>query len=437
MEELRKLLSTAFEERTALTNELSLAKYDEKEASRRFTKWDNGFLMKRCFKSAFAARKEAAEIARAKVQELGEQLRLTTIATEISLDPEQSEPYYRMRDAFSALAECKVIWNVLTQQSIDRIALRSWAETLISRKPLSFRLDSCDLIQWEQNVPHLPNLTGGDMYLYPGFILYRASRQAFALIESLNMDLKYESAEFVENEPVPSDSQVVGRTWAKCNKDGTPDRRFHDNYQIPVARYGTLNLFTHDGLDVRYMCSNAAAAERFAKAWQQFRVACGAPSEPICQDINPTNTPDNLLATVRKVRQTVDNLETAVQRFTDANDKFTEIVTANVHPREDGGSRLIITTDDLDAYKTAIADLIAASKDLEAGAELLTGTKVFGRVFPSAAARGKYQRALLVSRFQILFIFPDFSDNLAGTGDPLKWARVAIIDANVFADRFD
>src|SRR5260370_17966200 len=81
---------------------------------------------------------------------------------------------------------------------------------------------SCDLIQWEHKVPHLQNHTGGDMYIYPGFILYRASRQAFALIDFHDVSLKLVSTQFTEADTVPSDSQIIGHTWAKSNKDGTP-----------------------------------------------------------------------------------------------------------------------------------------------------------------------------------------------------------------------
>ena len=53
----------------------------------------------------------------------------------------------------------------------------------IDRELVQFGLGGCDLIQWNQKVPHLRNAKGGDPYLYPGFILYRAAREAFSLIE--------------------------------------------------------------------------------------------------------------------------------------------------------------------------------------------------------------------------------------------------------------
>jgi hypothetical protein len=60
----------------------------------------------------------------------------------------------------------------------------------------------------------------------------------------------YVSAELsvVEPDPVPKDSRVVGQTWAKANKDGSRDKRFADNYEIPIALYGSLVLKSDNGL---------------------------------------------------------------------------------------------------------------------------------------------------------------------------------------------
>lgn len=273
MAHLRSLMKDAYHERETLTNEIATATSEANTATSRYQSWGRGFLFRRLFKQSFAVRKETAETAAAKLEELREQLRLTTIATEITLDREQAEPYFRMRDEFVVLSGCQKIWNVLTEKQIDRVAERSTAHTVITRNPLTFGLDSCDLIQWEQKVPHLQNHTGGDMYIYPGFILYRASKQAFALIDFQTVTLKLVSMRFTETDTIPSDSQVIGQTWAKSNKDGSQDRRFQGNYQIPVVHYGSLLFSTPDGLDVRYMCSNPSFAERFARAWSAVRMS--------------------------------------------------------------------------------------------------------------------------------------------------------------------
>ena len=268
---LRHLLTHAHEEYTALEREIAVAAWEGSKATERYKSWNRGFLFKRLFKTAFATHKDNSDMALAKMDELQEQLRQTRIATEITIDKEQAEPYYQMRDDFAALCSCHTIWNLLTERAIDQVKQRSISNVVVDRTPVQFKLDSCDIIQWDQQVPHLTNRTGGDMFVYPGFILYRASKQAFALIEFRDVDVKYTTVRFTDRDAIPADSHIVGHTWQYANKDGRPDRRFGNNHQIPIAQYAELLFTSRDGLDVRYMFSNPALAERFVQGWSVFR----------------------------------------------------------------------------------------------------------------------------------------------------------------------
>jgi hypothetical protein len=355
LEQLRHLLTDAYNERDELTREISSATTEATTATRRYQNWERGFLLKRLFKQSFATRKETAETAAAKLEELQEQLRLTTIATEITVDREQAEPYYRMRDAFAALSECQKVWNVLTEKAIDRVAERSNANTAVTRTPVPLSLNSCDLIQWEQKVPHLPNRTGGDMYIYPGFILYRASKQAFALIDSRDVQLRFVSTQFTETDPVPSDSQIIGRTWAKCNKDGSPDRRFRDNYQIPIANYGTLLFSTADGLDVRYIFSNAGKAEEFVKAWAAFRASFVSQASDGRPDGSQTG--DSPLAAFGRFKTAHDSYAAAIPELRKANDEFVAKITTPTENRT-------MSKDEFMAYMAAVVRFIETAKML-------------------------------------------------------------------------
>ena len=66
----------------------------------------------------------------------------------------------------------------------------------------------------------------------------------------------YKPYRFIEEDGVPSDSKVVGQEWAKTNKDGSRDKRFAGNYQIPIALYGELILKSATGLDEKFVVSN-------------------------------------------------------------------------------------------------------------------------------------------------------------------------------------
>jgi hypothetical protein len=337
LEPLRNLLSEAYDERHELTTELSTATYEAKNAKEHFDSWNRGFLMKRIRKGAFAGRKDASETAAAKVQELEEQLRLTTLATEIAVDREQAEPYYRMRDDFAALSECQSVWSIVSEKAVDRVKERSTANKAVTRDPVSFSLNACDLIQWDQRIPHLPNRTGGDMYVYPGFILYRASKQAFALIDFRDVALHYVSTQFTETDPLPPDASVVGYTWAKANKDGSPDRRFQGNYQIPIAHYGELLFSTPDGLDVRYLCSKAALAERLAVSWLAFRTSFASPTVQLSGTASEESA----------------RFHAAYEKFNAANDAFRDLFMPS--------GKGTLQQSDFTSYMATVAEFLSAA----------------------------------------------------------------------------
>lgn len=270
LKELKHLIQMAYEQQEETGREYSKAKQEDTRATARFKSWDNGFLMKKLFKNSFLARKAEAEIATAKTSELEEQLQLCKISTQIELSKEQAEPFFKMRDDFTAMAECAAIWDVKAERSTDRFRERTIADRKVSRERIMFTLKSCDLIQWEQQVPHLQNANGGDVFLFPGFILYRASKTAFSVIDFHDVKLTTALVRFHEEDGVPSDSTVIGKTWAKTNKDGSRDKRFANNYEIPIALYGDLTLKSETGLWEEFQFSNPDRLERFAKSWNAF-----------------------------------------------------------------------------------------------------------------------------------------------------------------------
>jgi hypothetical protein len=270
LKELKRVIQTAYEEHEDISRELETARQERREAQDKYVAWDNGFLFKRIFKKTFAKRKADSDTAKAKVEELEQQLHLTTVSTHVEIAREQAEPYFRMRDEFASLSECAAIWDIKTHRATDKFRERTIADMRLGRDRVTFSLGSCDLIQWEQRVPHLENANGGDLFLYPGFILYRAAREAFSVIDFHDVKVNCGLVEFHEEEGVPSDAKVVGQTWFKANKDGSPDRRFANNHPIPIAAYASLTLKSETGLWEEYQFSNPERLVQFLKAFNGF-----------------------------------------------------------------------------------------------------------------------------------------------------------------------
>jgi len=276
LKDLKQVIQTAYVEHEDISGQLETARQEKERASQRFLSWENGFLFKKVFKAKFAKRKAEAETATAKVAELEEQLRLTTIATQVEIAPEQAEPYFKMRDTFALLSESGAVWDIKSYQATDKFHERTTAETRIDRQKVAFVLGNCDLIQWEQKVPHIRNAKGGDLFLYPGFIVYRAAKEAFSVIDFHDVKSNAALVKFQEEQGVPQDSKVIGQTWAKSNKDGGRDKRFANNYQIPVVLYASLSLKSETGLWEEFQFSNPERLQLFLQDWAKFVNSFGA-----------------------------------------------------------------------------------------------------------------------------------------------------------------
>lgn len=266
----RDALQVAQQERDDLAAALATALPAAAEAEVRHRAWADGFFWRRVRPARFAAFAAEAEEMRARADELEEQLRLTTLATEITLPPEDADVYGALTDAFDALSRCASIWDTTHRVATDRVRQRTIAEDSIERTPVRFGVGAADVITSAWRVPHLGNANGGDLYLYPGFVLYRVSRGAFAVLEARDVAVEHAPTRFVETDRVPPDSEIVGQTWRYANKNGTPDRRYADNPAIPLARYGAVRFRSASGLREDYLVSDDTAAERFAAAWHRY-----------------------------------------------------------------------------------------------------------------------------------------------------------------------
>ncbi len=278
LKELKQFVQTAHQQYQEISRDLDSARDSKIMWEQKLTRWDRGFLLKRIFKKKFASRREMFDTETARVAELEEQLRLSVISTQIDVEGEQAEMYYRMRDAFAGLCECAVIWDVKTYQATDKFHERTVADTRIGRDRVRFELGRCDLIAWDKDIPHLRNAKGGELYLYPGFILYRAALAAFSLIEYHEVIPGAKYVRFHEEDGVPADALVVGTTWAKANKDGSRDRRFANNCQIPIAQYGSLLLQSGSGLWEEFQFSNPERMFSWVKSLIAFTASFAAVS---------------------------------------------------------------------------------------------------------------------------------------------------------------
>lgn len=267
MDGFRQLLQEAQKEEADITAEVKKLEPVAARSTRRAASWSRGWLFKRLLPKAAARILQQAEEDAARLAELREQLALCRVRTEIEVPNELVEPYRQVIEAFRALASSAATWDTIASRATDRAAERTTATRTIDRKPVRFQQAKCRVIDFPEPVPCLRNHNGGDLFLYPGFVLVHGNGGTFAVLDVREVRLDIQETQFHEAESVPPDAQVIGHTWLRANKDGSPDRRFNGNRQIPVARYGRLTIASSNGLSEEWMASNVDAALAFGRAW--------------------------------------------------------------------------------------------------------------------------------------------------------------------------
>ncbi|MBC8036546.1 MAG: hypothetical protein H7X89_04955 [Rhizobiales bacterium] len=129
-----------------------------------------------------------------------------------------------------------------------------------------------ELVQFDGRALSFGNANGEDILVYPSVALMPRRDGQFALIDIREISLDFRSVQFVEEDAVPADAKVVHETWAKVNKNGSPDLRFKGNYRIPVCLYGRLLFTSPGGLREEYQFSNIEAVENFSRAFDAYKI---------------------------------------------------------------------------------------------------------------------------------------------------------------------
>lgn len=203
--------------------------------------------------------------------QLKQQIEQCYVGLDVAFDPEILASYQRLVAAFKQMAASQKIWDVTSAHHQDRVAARSAASTVVEKKEVRFGIKPLPDMRTDFEVLYFQNANGADLYLYPGFMVMYSSKMSFALVGLDELRFGYHGVRFTETGTVPADSKIIDRTWAKVNKNGTPDKRFNGNYQIPIVKYGCFTMETATGMNEEYECSNYESTELFGQALTAYQ----------------------------------------------------------------------------------------------------------------------------------------------------------------------
>lgn len=164
------------------------------------------------------------------------------------------------------LSQSQKLWRVTESGDIATPYLHkrnAGASTLISSVPTAAGL--AGPTQLKTNI-QIPSMVAGKSALYflPDRLLIRDGKN-FTDVSYEHLQVFQTTVRFIESGAPPADATMVDTTWTYVNKDGGPDRRFNNNRQLPVMRYGRVVLTTTAGLYWIIQISRYQAAEPVAQ----------------------------------------------------------------------------------------------------------------------------------------------------------------------------
>lgn len=266
LKELKDTLLEAYMDRIELSNEIQQTKKDLIRAK-------NNYMVARIFLIGFIfkAFKKKVDQKNDYLVDLEKQLKNAFVNIDIHFDENFLETYQLLVASYQSLLAVEKIWDITATFEQDKQTTRSSASIVVERVPARFKFDSIDIIQSSYPAFHLENKNGGDLYIYPAFVISTTSSKQFSVIDIHDIKLTCDIQRFLEEDQIPSDSQILGKTWAKVNKDGSRDRRFAGNYEIPIVQYGRIQLESSTGLNETYSFSNLEKAKDFTNAFNKYK----------------------------------------------------------------------------------------------------------------------------------------------------------------------
>lgn len=177
------------------------------------------------------------------------------------LDPGAEVRFKAIITAVGALQRCQKLWRVERRRFTSDWKRNAGANSLNNRKCVDVGTSTPPNVECNLQVPTI-NFGDGGLYFFPDRILVLQSRQ-FGAVSYEDLQVESVITRFIEDEAVTKDTQIVGRSWRYMNKDGGPDRRFNNNYEIPVVLYGELTLRSSTGLNLVLQTSRPDVANEF------------------------------------------------------------------------------------------------------------------------------------------------------------------------------
>ena len=169
------------------------------------------------------------------------------------------------------MERCHAIWAVNSEYVHGDWKRHGGAGTSVTRKQIHVGWGGPSLVETNARIGFL-NVGGTKLYFFPDRLLIFGPGGVRS-VRYGELSVNPGTVSFREEQGVPADARVTGKTWRYVNKSGGPDRRFNNNYQIPVVSYGTVDVQAPSGLRLSLQTSAEDVASNAAKLVRDLQAA--------------------------------------------------------------------------------------------------------------------------------------------------------------------
>ena len=182
------------------------------------------------------------------------------------LDPAAEERYKALVDAIDRIASVNKIWFVKAVGDITN--LHAWkknsgASSLVDNQETSISYALSKGVASNVTPPVIV-IDGKSCYFFPDCVLIEENKRFGAVrYETIRTAIRDQRMIMPSS---PYDATVVGQTWKYVNKNGSPDRRYKDNMQMPICLFEEIGMVSDSGFKGLLQVSKYGVSKAFGSA---------------------------------------------------------------------------------------------------------------------------------------------------------------------------
>ena len=186
-----------------------------------------------------------------------------------NIDNESEKTIQKFYDYFDDMMKCHCKWHIPAQAKVNAPKYHSGASKVVKRTPIDISYKTPPYIKTNVLVPSIP-VGKQTLYFFPERVLIYEGNKVGGVMY-LNINIEQVNQKFIETEKVPRDSKVIDYTWQYVNKSGGQDKRFKNNYKIPVVIYSDLYFTSSTGLNEKIELSRSGTGANLSEQLELYK----------------------------------------------------------------------------------------------------------------------------------------------------------------------